>query len=168
MLNNQVPDTHRKFYLLVLIGMCAVILSALAFEHIGGYQPCKLCLQQRGPWYWGIPLMALATVSVFLKWPAYISRGTLLVVGLVLIYSLYLAVHHSGVEWGWWEGPVDCGAIDGGIATTTDNFLTQLEQSVPPSCTDAALRIFGLSFAGWNAVASAVLAVIALRTAFKS
>ncbi|MGI9350153.1 MAG: disulfide bond formation protein B [Rhizobiaceae bacterium] len=162
MLNKQIPDTHKKFYILVLAGMCAVILSALAFEHIGGYQPCKLCLQQRGPWYLGIPLMVIATISMFLKWPPYISRGAMLVTGIVLLYSLYLAAFHSGVEWGWWEGPTDCGVVEGGIATTTDNFLSQLEQSVPPSCTDAALRVLGLSFAGWNAVASAILAAVAL------
>ncbi|MEM7214526.1 MAG: disulfide bond formation protein B [Pseudomonadota bacterium] len=155
-----------KFYLLVLAGMCSVILSALAFEHLGGYQPCKLCLQQREPWYLGIPVMILATVSMFLKWPAWLTRSLMLVVGLILVYSLILGVRHAGVEWGWWEGPGDCGAVEGGISSDTGSFLQQLEQSVPPSCTDAALRVLGLSFAGWNAVASLVLAAIALRTAF--
>jgi disulfide bond formation protein DsbB len=37
---------------------------------------------------------------------------------------------------------------------------------VPPSCTDAALRVLGLSFAGWNAITSAVLAILGLRFAF--
>jgi len=33
---------------MVLIG-AAAILTALGFEHLGGYQPCALCLQQRVP-----------------------------------------------------------------------------------------------------------------------
>lgn len=165
MFNQTVPASHTKFYLIVLFGMCAVILSALAFEHIGGYQPCKLCLEQREPWYLGIPFMALATLSLLLKWPAYVTRGLMVIVGLILIYSIVLGVHHSGVEWAWWEGPGDCGVVDGGIASDTGNFLQQLEQAVPPSCTDAALRVLGLSFAGWNALASAVLAIVALKTA---
>ena len=78
MLNAPVPETHFKTYLFVLFGMCAVILSALAFEHIGGYQPCKLCLEQRLPWYFGIPLIMVASLSVFLKWPPVISRILLL------------------------------------------------------------------------------------------
>ena len=36
---------------------------------------------------------------------------------------------------------------------------------MPPSCDKAALRILGLSMAGWNAIASLVLAIIALRGA---
>ena len=82
-----------------------------------------------------------------------------------MAYSVYLGVFHSGVEWAWWEGPGDCGAIEGGIASDTGSFLQQLEQTVAPSCNEAALRILGLSLAGWNAVASLILALIAFRTA---
>ncbi|MDJ0613880.1 MAG: disulfide bond formation protein B [Rhizobiaceae bacterium] len=166
-INTPIPSSHNKAYMLVLAGMCAVILSALAFEHIGGYQPCKLCLQQREPWYLGIPIAALAVISLLMKGPAFASRGLLLISGLVLVYSTVLGVHHSGVEWGFWEGPGDCGAVDGGISSDTGNFLQQLEQSVPPSCNEAALRVLGLSFAGWNAFASLVLAAVALVTAFR-
>jgi disulfide bond formation protein DsbB len=167
MISTPVPPSHLKFYLLVLAGMCAVILAALAFEHIGGYQPCKLCLQQREPWYLGIPVMALACVSAFAKWPPMMSRGLLIIVGLILLYSLTLGIHHSGVEWGLWEGPGDCGAVEGGIASDSGNFLQQLETSVAPSCTDAALRVLGLSFAGWNALASLILAFLAISTALR-
>lgn len=167
MLNNKVPSFHLKFYLFVLLGMCGVILSALAFEHIGGYQPCKLCLQQREPWYLGIAVMAIACLSLMFKGPACLTRGMMAIGGLIMFYSLVLGVNHSGVEWGFWEGPGDCGAVENGLATTTTDFLKQLEQTVPPSCTDAALRVLGLSFAGWNAVMSLVLAVIALRFSIK-
>lgn len=166
MLNTAVPNSHFKYYLAILLGMCAVILSALAFEHIGGYQPCKLCLEQREPWYLGIPVLAIACLSLMLKGPACLTRGMLAIGGLILVYSFVLGIHHSGVEWGFWEGPGDCGAVEGGLATSTTDFLKQLEQTVPPSCTDAALRVLGLSFAGWNAIMSLVLAIFALKFAF--
>ena len=38
--------------------------------------------------------------------------------------------------------------------------------AVPPACDKAALRVLGLSFAGWNAVASLILMAVALRGAF--
>ncbi len=167
MLNNDAPSTHLKYYLLVLLGMCAVILSAIAFEHIGGYQPCKLCLEQREPWYVGIPLLALACLSLFMRWPACLTRGLMMIGGLLMVYSLVLGIRHSGVEWNWWEGPGGCGVVEGGLATNTTDFLKQLEQTVPPSCKEPALRVLGLSFAGWNAVVSFVLAVIAFRIATK-
>jgi len=164
MLNYTVPLSHFKYYILVLALMCAVILSALAFEHIGGYIPCQLCLQQREPWYLGMPVMGIACASLLLKGPACLTRGMLAIGGVIMVYSFVLGVHHSGVEWGFWKGPGDCGVVEGGLANTTTDLLRQLEQTVAPSCTDAALRILGLSFAGWNAVASLIIAVVAFRT----
>ena len=43
--------------------------------------------------------------------------------------------------------------------------LDAIDSVVPPSCDKAALRILGLSFAGWNAIASLVLALVAFRGA---
>lgn len=168
MLNQPVPYSHLKFYMFVFLGMCAVILSALAFEHIGGYQPCKLCLQQREPWYLGIPVLAIACLSLVFKGPACLTRGMMAIGGLIMLYSFVLGVNHSGVEWGFWEGPDDCGAVEGGLATTTNDFLKQLEQTVPPSCTDAALRVMGLSFAGWNAIASMSFSILAMLCVLQS
>ncbi|WP_375198209.1 disulfide bond formation protein B, partial [Sphingobium sp.] len=37
----------------------------------------------------------------------------------------------------------------------------------PPSCTEAAGRFLGLSFAGWNVIASLALALVAFRAAWK-
>jgi disulfide bond formation protein DsbB len=39
--------------------------------------------------------------------------------------------------------------------------LDALNSTVPPSCNAAALRVLGLSFAGWNVIASLILAAIA-------
>lgn len=147
------------------VGMAAVVGSALAFEHIGGYIPCKLCLGQRIPYYVGVPLMAVAFLSSTMGWPAWVTRGLLIVGGLIMVWSLYLGIHHSGVEWGWWAGPTDCGAVDAPADTGGKGVLDALDDFVPPSCDKAALRILGLSFAGWNAVASLILAVIAFRGA---
>ncbi|MEO0329031.1 MAG: disulfide bond formation protein B [Pseudomonadota bacterium] len=166
MTNRPFPAHSLRLFILLLASMCIVILTALAFEHFGGYQPCKLCLQQRQPWYLGIPIMMIATIGLFLHWPQWLVRSLIVIVTIILIYSVFLAVRHSGVEWGWWEGPSDCGAVDTEIATDTDDFLKQLEATVPPSCNDAALRVLGLSFAGWNAIVSLLLGFLAARIAF--
>ena len=44
--------------------------------------------------------------------------------------------------------------------------LDAIDTFVPPSCDKAALRVLGLSFAGWNAVASLILGAVAFRGAF--
>lgn len=153
--------------LFLAVAMAVVVGTALGFEHIGGYLPCKLCLEQRTPYYVGAPLMALAALSSFLRWPGAISRILLLAGGLLMLYGLYLGVFHAGVEWRWWAGPADCAAVTGTIDTGGKGLLDILNDVVPPRCEDAALRVLGLSFAGWNVLASAFLAYVALYAAFK-
>lgn len=153
--------------LFLAVAMAVVVGTALGFQHIGGYMPCKLCLEQRTPYYVGVPLMALAALSSALHWPAWMTRALLALGGLLMLYGLYLGAYHAGVEWRWWAGPTDCQAVSGTVDTGGKGLLDVLNNVVPPRCEDAALRVLGLSFAGWNVLASAFLAVVALRGAFR-
>lgn len=163
------PDTGRqrmRTALFLAVAMAATVGSALAFQYLGGYIPCHLCLEQRTPYYIGVPLMLLAVLASALHAPGWVTRSLLAVGGLLMLYGLYLGVYHSGVEWAWWAGPTDCTAGAGPVDTGGKGVLDALDKFVPPSCDKAALRILGLSLAGWNAIASFVLAVVALRSAF--
>jgi disulfide bond formation protein DsbB len=160
-------ESRRRLTALFLtVAMAAVVGSALAFQYIGGYIPCKLCYEQRIPYYTGIPLMALAVLASVVRWPAWVIRALLAVGGLLMLYGLYMGVYHSGVEWAWWPGPTDCTNVAGPVDTGGNGVLDALDKFVPPSCDKAALRILGLSLAGWNAIASLVLAIVAFRGAF--
>lgn len=151
--------------LFLAVAMAATVGSALAFQYLGGYIPCKLCYEQRIPYYVGVPLMMLAALSSTFRLPAWITRGLLLVGGLLMAYGLYLGVYHSGVEWSWWAGPTDCTDVAGPIDTGGKGILDAIDKFIPPSCDKAAIRILGLSLAGWNAIASLVLAAVAFRGA---
>ncbi|KQZ14658.1 hypothetical protein ASD44_11715 [Mesorhizobium sp. Root554] len=148
------------------IAMAATVGSALAFQYIGGYIPCKLCYEQRIPYYVGIPLMVLAFLASVLRLPSWISRGLLALGGLLMLYGLYLGIFHSGVEWGWWPGPTDCTNVAAPVDTGGNGVLDSLDKFVPPSCDKAALRILGLSLAGWQAIAALILGAIAFKGAF--
>lgn len=150
---------------LLVLGMAVTVGTALGFQHIGGYIPCKLCLEQRLPYYLGIPVMLLALASSALKAPAIVTRGLLLVGALLMSWGLALGVYHAGVEWAWWPGPTDCGVVAAPPSSGTGGLLDSLNAVIPPSCDQAAGRFLGLSFAGWNVVASLVLAAIAYRGA---
>ncbi|MDZ5699899.1 disulfide bond formation protein B [Chelativorans sp. M5D2P16] len=145
--------------------MAATVGTALGFEHIGGFIPCQLCLEQRVPYYIGVPVMLVALTSAALRWPPLITRGLLLTGGLLMLWGLGLGTYHAGVEWGWWAGPTDCGVV--APVESAGSLLDQLNEVVPPACDEAAGRFLGLSFAGWNVVASAILAAVALSGAFK-
>lgn len=145
--------------------MAATVGTALAFEHIGGYLPCKLCLEQRIPYYIGVPVMVLALISSVLRLPAVVTRILILAGGALMLWGFVLAGYHAGVEWAWWEGPADCASP---IAPSTGgSLLDQLNAVIPPSCSEASWRSLGLSFAGWNFIASGFLAVMAFVTAFR-
>ena len=152
--------------LFLALAMAATVGSALGFQHIGGYIPCKLCYEQRTPYYVGAPLMLVAFVTAAAGLPGLVTRGLLLVGAAIMAYGLYLGVYHSGVEWGWWAGPTDCGMVVAPSDTGGNGVLDQIDKVMPPSCDKAALRILGLSLAGWNAIASLVLGAVALRGAF--
>lgn len=151
----------------LMLAMAAVVGGALLFQHLGGYLPCKLCLEQRLPYYIGAPLMAVAWIAGAMRAPRAIPRGLLAVGGLLMLYGLYLAVYHAGVEWAFWPGPSDCGAVVPAADTGGNGVLDSLNSVTPPACDHAALRILGLSLAGWNAIASLILAAVALWAAFR-
>ena len=145
----------------VTLGMAATVGGALAFEHIGGYIPCALCLLQRDPYYYGIPVGIAAILAVMFRLPAWVSRSLLALVGIMMLVGAGMGIYHAGVEWGFWEGPASCATSSPGIATNAGSLLDDLNAFHGPSCTQASLRVLGLSFAGWNVIASVILATIA-------
>ncbi|MGH6862089.1 MAG: disulfide bond formation protein B [Phyllobacterium sp.] len=159
---------HLKTAVFLLLAMALTVGSALGFQYIGGYLPCKLCLEQRYPYYAAIPLMAIATAASALKWPAGLTRLLIGLGGLLMLVGLGLAIFHAGVEWKFWAGPTDCTAVSMSITTDAGNLLNDMNAVHPPACDTAALRVLGLSFAGWNAIASFVLMVVAFRGASRA
>ncbi|SOC43771.1 disulfide bond formation protein DsbB [Rhizobium subbaraonis] len=151
------------FALLLTVGMAATVGGALGFEHIGGYIPCALCLLQRLPYYYGVPVALLATLSAALGGPPWLTRTLLLVAGVMMLVGAGLGVYHAGAEWGFWEGPSTCATTAQGVTQNAGDLLGDLDAKKPPSCTEASFRFLGLSFAGWNVIASLILAAIAFK-----
>ena len=150
---------------LVAMTLSALMLAAAhAFETFGGLAPCPLCLRQREV-YWALIAM---TVTGLVLWRLIPKRRFLValnvMIGLAFIVGVIVAFYHAGVEWGWWAGPADCGVV-APTETGGRSALDALDAFVPPACDQAAGRFLGLSFAGWNVVASAILAGLAFRFA---
>ena len=99
--------------LIMLAVAAATILGALGFEHIGGHQPCALCLMQRTPYYLGVPVAAAAAMAAWLGAPRLVVATLFAAFALLMLYGGGVAVYHSGVEWGLWEGPADCADAPG-------------------------------------------------------
>jgi disulfide bond formation protein DsbB len=155
----RVPEDLAGRLMLVCAGVFAIatatILGAHAFERIGGYAPCPFCLDERLAYYFGVPAsFAAFFASRANAIPA--ARILLLLVALTFLVNAGLGLYHAGIEWKWWPGPTACaGGFDlkwgeGGVAETPII-----------RCDEASWRFLALSFAGWNAVISALLAILA-------
>ncbi|WP_086472034.1 disulfide bond formation protein B [Devosia lucknowensis] len=136
----------------------ATILGALGSQYLGGLYPCELCLEQRMPYYVGLPLLALILVlSNRLPLPAwYAGMG---IVTALFAWGTYLGIYHSGVEWGFWPGPTTCSGTGSGDSISLDS-LTNLQPVI--SCEAVQFRFLGISLAGYNALISAAIVVLLL------
>ena len=85
-----------------------------------------------------------------------VARILLLLIALAFLANMAAGIYHSGVEWKWWAGPSECSGgfeLQWGEGGIVDTPIIR--------CDEASWRFLGLSFAGWNAVASAFLAAVA-------
>ena len=136
----------------------ATILGAWAFQ-VAGFLPCELCLKQRVAYY--VVLIIAALALGFTRRSPILLRQALLVLGLVMVASCLFGIYHAGVEWKFWAGPETCtgAGFGGGLPDLT-------KQAV--MCDQPAIRIVGLSLAGWNAIISAFTAWLCLAKAYGS
>ena len=148
--------TRKTLTLLATLGSAALILGALGFQYIGGLYPCKLCYWQR---YGHFAAIAAGIVALFvparvLLWIGAAGAGS----------SSGIAVYHTGVERGWWEGPTTCsGGPVGNLST--DELFDQIMNAPVIRCDEIPWEMFGLSMANLNIVASAVIAVLFILAA---
>jgi disulfide bond formation protein DsbB len=140
---------------LLIVAVSAASLAGAWVIEFMGYKPCPLCLEERIPYYAAVSAGLLA---------AYLSksapRSAALILGAVclgLLYNAGIGVYHAGAEWHLWKGPQTC---SGDAIQLTGSLAERLKHNSPVRCDEAALRIFGISLAGYSALISFGLAAI--------
>jgi disulfide bond formation protein DsbB len=149
---------------LALILSSGAILLALGFQYIGGYQPCMLCLLERYAYYFAIPTLFVA-VMLFAGGKRIWAQALFALVALAFLANAGLGTYHAGAEYKFWPGPIACGG-GGGLTTDAGNLLGDLANTHVVRCDEPALVFLGLSFAGWNVVASLAIMALCLKAAF--
>lgn len=150
---------------LCLFVAIAIILGALAFEYIGGFKPCPLCLQQRYAYYVGIPVLFLALVLLSAEQKKF-AMALFFFVSMVFLANSAFGVYHAGAEWGFWAPPTTCGGAGEALQGGGAKLLSALKNVDVVDCGKPALIILGLSLAGWNALISLCLCIGCLKAAF--
>ncbi|CAN5197961.1 hypothetical protein BH09PSE2_BH09PSE2_16610 [soil metagenome] len=139
---------------LILALAAALLIAVHAFETFGGYPPCELCLHQREAWWTAGGVAVAGLIAIRLR-PS-LAWVVCAALALVCAVSTGLAAYHAGVEWKWWPGPTTCTGRLSGAITGKDvaDLLSGAKKVHMVRCDQAAVRWFGISMAGWNAVTS--------------
>lgn len=172
MINDGTARARRPFppqgwaALVVAGSMFAALAGAWYFQYGLGYVPCPLCYQQRIPYYFAIPLGLAIAALAWMGGATRLVRFALVLLALVLLVSAGLGVYHAGVEWKFWQGPSSCAAGPPTVQNF-DNILESIRNIRAVPCDEAAWRLLGISLAGYNALISGALAIIALGAARK-
>ena len=144
---------NKKFLFTLLVLISLVLILAYVIEYKLGYQPCKLCLYERIPYF----------ISILLMMKIFFTKGhektTLLILFFVFIASLVLAFYHFGIEQGFFNESLVCTAGNLSETLTKDELLKQLSKNTI-SCRDVSIRILGFSLAAINTIFSILLSVI--------
>ena len=151
--------------LAITIIAAATLAGAWFFQLVLDIRPCPLCLEQRYAYYLAVPLGLLVAFAASREAPRPLLLAGLVILLLAALYNAYLGAYHAGVEWKFWPGPATCGG-GGSLSTSAGSLLGDLQNIKVVQCDEAALRVLGLSFAGWNVLASLVIMGLTLRAAF--
>lgn len=152
----------RAYLLFAALVSGAMLAAAHAFERIGGYEPCLLCLRQREVYWIALPA-ALTGLLILARRPDQ-GRVAPALLAAVFLTGFGVAAYHAGAEWKWWPAPATCG----GSAPASATDLSALLRGEPVRyvhCDEAAWTLGGISMAGWNALISLGLAGLGLAAA---
>ena len=154
----------ERVFLALGVGLAVASISGAWFSELAlGYAPCKLCLVQRWPYYIGIPVGLAAVLAG--GWSSTTGRVLTGLFVVIFIVSAGLGAYHSGVEWKFWAGPTDCSGPLNAAPQSIEDFRKSLKVARVVRCDDAAVRVLGLSFAGWNVLVSLAIAALPFVTA---
>jgi disulfide bond formation protein DsbB len=153
-----------RFVALLISG--AMLATAHAFQTFGGLAPCELCLKQRTVYWVAGAIAAAAMIVVRLPGGPRWREASCWLLALVFLASVGIAGYHAGVEWRFWPGPASCSG-GGKVSMAALNDLLQGKGVKMPNCDEPAWKLFGLSMAGWNTVASVAFVALSVAAAIR-
>ena len=169
-MNVLIPLLREKTWPKVAFLLSAALLAgAYAFQYIGGLAPCQMCYWQRHAHKAVLAAALLAMLINLTSASPILKRLSLIGIAISFIVSAYIAAWHMGVEYKWWAGPQTClaGGDNGLEILNSKSLLDALSEPIKAvPCDEAAWRMFGISMAGYNAIISALAALLSLRVAF--
>ena len=136
----------RYWAIIAFLFSVIAISIALAAEYIFDILPCKMCLNQRYPYYFII--IAFTLCYFFNKMS---TIWLYILTELAVLYGLFYSVWHVGIEKNLLSGPSSC-AEKFEETNSIENLKEQILDQAIVSCNEVTWSLLGLSAATLNSL----------------
>jgi disulfide bond formation protein DsbB len=158
-------ERPRSLPALLVLACLGALATALASQYWGGLYPCVLCIYQRYAYGAAAAFAALAFIGAGSPTA---HRLLLVLTGLAFVAGAAIAVFHVGVEQRWWQGTAACHAPQVPADATPAQLRDILLNQPFAPCDVVPWSLFGISMAGFNVLAYALLAALSFWAAFRT
>ena len=141
----------------------ATLAGAFAFQHLGGLEPCPICIWQRWPYVAGAVLAAVGIAVVRQRPSQILYWGAL----LVFLGGAVLSAWHAGIEYGFWSGPATCNMAMNLGDLSGEALLDAIEARPLVRCDTPAWTLAGVSLAGWSVLIQLAIAGMLVPSVFR-
>ncbi len=152
----MLKQKNNLLLIIILFFILGALISAFIIEYVLGHKPCNLCIYERIPYIFSVFL--IITILFSSKY----EKITLLILGIVFIFSGILALYHLGIEQGFINESFVCKSKTLSGSLSKEQILEQLKQN-NISCKDVSFKILGLSLATINSIFSFFISAIFIK-----
>jgi len=145
---------------IVTVGGALTIGGFFFFQYGMRLAPCPLCLEQRIAFYFSVPLALLLLLGANHGVASKVMFLGFLAIAVAMLWNTGLSAYHAGVEWKFWQGPIECSGPIDKFGSVRD-MMNQLQRISLVRCDEVAWSFLGLSLAGWDVLVSLGLAAVA-------
>ena len=136
----------RYWGVITFLSCVVAISSALIAEYIFHILPCKMCLNQRYPYYF---IISIFIVFYFIKKMSNI--WLYIFAELAVLYGLFYSIWHVGIEQNLLTGPSGCSGKLEGVNSVNDLKEQILNQAII-NCNEISWSMLGISATTLNSL----------------
>lgn len=134
---------------LILFACVGVIATAWVMEHVFEIKACQLCHYER---YVYVLAGTVALLGLLFKRNIFLGLTS-----LIFLFGACLSFYHVAIQQGWFELPSFCQTPLLDPNASLEDLRAQLLGTPMITCNVVSWSLFGISFAGYNVIASLLL-----------
>ena len=156
--------TYQNLLIFLIISSLFALILAYIGQYFFDLNPCVLCLYQRKPFF--VVIIVSSFFLLIKNFKKYLKLASIITI-LLIIFNVFLAAYHVGVEKKIFVGPTTCSSSE--IAPDNlDALKAMIEKAATVKCDEPAFVFASISMAGWNIIYCLFLVIISLYLFRKS